>query len=254
MNQDLFHLLKEKYNFDQSSPSYLTDLKKLKKGYPLAYLIGNTPFLNCKIDLSLKPLIPRPETEYLIDKLIKNPGSLLGWWPKRSGGLLRGGIRLHILDLCCGSGCIGIALLKNLPNISVDFADISPKALKQTQINLKLNKIPKNRYKLIKSNLFDKINSKYDLIIANPPYIDKNSQYGASLKYEPSTALFASQKGLFYIKKILKDFYKYLKPTGQLYLEFAQGQDKQLKQLLVKKHHYIKDQFGINRFLHLTQS
>jgi release factor glutamine methyltransferase len=243
IQQDIYFLLKEKYNFNDSDPNFLKDKNKLKEGFPLAYLIGHIPFLNCHIDLSQKPLIPRPETEFLINNLIKIT-------PR--GCDFKG----KILDLCCGSGCIGIALLKNLPNISVDFADISPKAINQTRINLKLNKISKSRYKLIESDLFNKIKLKYDLIITNPPYVNPQGKFDNSLKYEPKKALFAGEDGLFYIKKIISNFDKYLKLKGHLYLEFGDKQKPAIRKLVsngkIWKPSFLKDQFEKYRFLHLT--
>ncbi|MFH2109465.1 MAG: methyltransferase, partial [Patescibacteria group bacterium] len=142
MQKEIRWLLKEKYHWTEveillnkrlMSPKEIRDLKRLEQGEPVAYVIGKTEFLGCTIDLSLKPLIPRPETEYWVNQVMKGKNRVL----PESGSTRM----VKALDLCCGSGCIGIALLKHLSNISVDFVDIDDNALKQTEINLKLNLI-----------------------------------------------------------------------------------------------------------------
>src|SRR3990167_4673718 len=114
------------------------DVIRFPKDYPRDYKIGWVDFINVKIDLSLKPLIPRTETEYWVWKEIKNlkPES-------------------KILDIFCGSGCIGIAILKNVPGSTCTFADLNDNTLKQTQLNLNLNKVDQKRYKIVKSDIFE---------------------------------------------------------------------------------------------------
>lgn len=237
-------LLKDKYhivdiqNFT-STPKIAKDLDLLKSGYPVDYLIGWTTFLDCHIDLSHKPLIPRPETEFWVGKVI-------GKYVKSK--------RLSVLDLCCGSGCIGLAVLKNIPSATVDFADIGRNALTQTGLNLKLNQIPQTRYRLFRSDLFTSLPpKKYDLILSNPPYVDPCGEYQSSLKYEPATALFAPDHGLFFIKSILDTATQYLTADGSLYLEFAFGQKKFISQHHLRKNiHFHLDQYAKFRFLDLT--
>ena len=108
-------LLQEKYN-GQKCEAFLADLVKLKNGYPLAYLIGNQPFLNCIIDLEFKPLIPRPETEFWVNDFIEE---------QKKRYLTKPDTTVQILDIFSGSGCIGIGILKNLQNTTVDFAELN---------------------------------------------------------------------------------------------------------------------------------
>ncbi len=237
-------LLKDKYhildiqNFT-SSPEISEDIRLLKLGYPVDYLIGWTTFLGCHIDLSLKPLIPRPETEFWTNKVIQK-------YNKNSP--------LRVLDLCCGSGCIGLAVLKKIPSATVDFADISQEALTQTGLNLKLNQIHQIRYRLFRSDLFTSLPSKkYDLILSNPPYVDPEGEYEPSIKFEPAEALFAPDHGLFFIKTILDSAPQHLTAHGSLYLEFAFGQKKLISQHYPKKNiHFHLDQYALFRFLDLT--
>jgi len=200
-------------------------------------------FLNCKIDLSKKVFQPRLETEYWVKKSLKEL--------KTENGKLK----VKILDIFAGSGCIGIAILKNIQNSFVDFVDISPKAIEQIKINLKLNKIAKNRYKVIKSNLFERVKGKYDFIFANPPYVALkriNQVQKEVLKNEPKEALFAGSDGMFWIEKFLKESKKYLKPKGIIYMEFDPQQKEKIKEILEKKgfqFSFHKDQFKKYRWL-----
>ena len=132
-----------------------------------------------------------------------------------------------------------------------DFADKDVGAIKQVKINLKINNISSARYKIIKSDVFDGVKSKYDYIFANPPYIStvkKNKIQKSVLKYEPKSALFGGKDGLFYIRKFLKDARNYLNPGGQIFMEFDFIQKRGIE-LLLKKYSYKiwefhKDQFS----------
>ena len=251
----------------------LEDIARIINGEPVDYVIGFKEFLNCKIDLSIKPLIPRPETEFwvkwvldrhLLPVIYLNPSQVL-----------------NILDLCCGSGCIGVSLLKNIPNCNVTFVDISENALAQTRINLyspqhfeinlgsreqkkgkiyMLKKI-QHRSNIVQSNLFSKLKGRtFDYIFCNPPYV-KNIYIKGSLNYEPKIALDGKKDGLEIIYKILSQFQKYLNPGGKLFLEFGYGQKAKInkflrlkmknKDLQIKEYKFEKDQFGKYRVLKL---
>ena len=243
-------LLDEKYN-GQKCEAFLTDLKKLKKGYPLAYLIGNQPFLNCVIDLAYKPLIPRPETEFWANDFIEK---------QKKRHLVSPNASIQILDIFSGSGCIGLGVLKNLQNSKVDFAELDENYIKQIQKNLILNKISKDRYNIFQSDVFNNIPlKKYNAILANPPYIPKSkiSQVQNSvLEYENHNTLFADSDGLFFIKKLIFESPKYLKKDGQLWIEFDASQKEEIEQILktkkIKKYKFWKDQFKKYRVLIMT--
>ncbi len=203
----------------------LKDLKRLKKGEPIDYIIGFYKFLGCKIDLSYKPLIPRSETEYWVEKELVN-------------------IKGDVLDIFAGSGCIGIALLKNT-DCKVDFAD--KYFLEQIKLNLKINKL---KAKVIQSDIFSCINKKYDFILANPPYIPLNRKLDKSLFFEPKKALYGGKDGLFYIKKFLKQAKNYLKEYGVIYMEFDSCQKKEIEKLLKDyNYEFYKDQYKKWRYL-----
>jgi len=197
-------------------------------------------FLNCKIDLSRKVFRPRIETEYLTGKAIKELKNK----------------EINVLDVFSGTGCIGIALLKNIEKAKVDFADISKEALKEIRINLKLNKIKKERTKVIKSDLFKGLGrKKYDIVFANPPYValERISEVDEEvLKNDPKIALFAGRTGMVYIKSFLNQIKSHLKNKGIFYLEFDPFQKKEIKEILRKKDFKIsfkKDQFEKIRWL-----
>lgn len=217
---------------------------------PFEYKKGFTKFLNCKIDLSKRPLIPRPETEFWVKKAIKD--------------LKVKGRDLKILDMFSGSGCVGIAVSKNIKNSQIYFLDIDEKAIEQIKINLKLNKISLKRCAIIKSNLFEKLALKrvegYDFIFANPPYVAKERIKEVEptvLKYEPKKALLAGKEGLFYIRKFLKEAGEFLKPEGLIYLEIDPQQKDKITQIL-KKYNYsgfnfYKDQFNKYRWVKIKK-
>ena len=202
-------------------------------------------FLNCKIDVSKKVFQPRIETEFWVKKAIEDIKNL-----KLKIKNLR------ILDIFAGSGCIGIAALKNIKNCWVDFVDIDDKAISQIKINLKLNRISKNKYKIYKSNLFEKLkNKKYDIIFANPPYValERISEVDKEvLEKEPKIALFAGRDGMVLIEKFFKKVKSHLKASGTLYLEFDPLQKEKIKEIFEKggfKFSFQKDQFGKYRWL-----
>ncbi len=240
-------LLEEKYNGIKNL-AFLKDLKKLKSGTPLAYLIGNVEFLNCTIDLFYKPLIPRSETEFWVDEFIKK------YKKARSC--------LDVLDIFSGSGCIGIAVLKNLQNTKVDFAEKNPQYIKQIQKNLKINSATSpGCCRVYESDVFENIpEKKYDTILANPPYIAKKEKKNVQktvLENEDHKALFTKDNGLYFIKKIITEGQKYLKPNGEIWIEFDPWQIPLIKNFLKEKgiqnYKFWIDQYGRKRTLIITK-
>ncbi len=199
-------------------------------------------FINCKIDYKDQVFQPRIETEFWVGKEIKN--------------LENRKKKIEILDIFAGTGCIGIAILKNIKNANVNFVDISDVAIKQIKINLKLNNISKERYKIYKSNLFEKLKGeRYDFIFANPPYValDRISEVQKEvLEKDPHISLFAGKDGMDYIRKFFIQIKEYLKSNGKIFLEFDPFQKKKIKEILEKekfKFIFKKDQFGKFRWL-----
>ncbi len=215
------------------------DIKRLEAGEPLAYVIGWVDFLGARIDLSYKPLIPRVETEFWVGEALRLiPNSKFS---------------IHCLDLCAGSGCIGLAILKRLPNSKVVFADNSPKAIGQINKNLTINKIKKSRTRVVESSLFKNVKGKFDYIFTNPPYIPAGRKLPVSVKkYEPNSALFAGQDGLNLLKRILREAPGHLSANGLILFEFDSAQknklEKFMEQLPYRNVEFYKDQYGKWRY------
>jgi release factor glutamine methyltransferase len=233
IEKEIGWLLKEKYD-NKPTKSFNKDVKRLEAGEPVDYVIGFTEFLGCKIDLSKKTLIPRPDTEFWVEKVIEEIKKL----EKKN---------IKCLDIFSGSGCIGTAILKNTKSLLCDFSDKDKKAIAQIKINCKLNKINPKRYQIIQSDIFNNISAKnkYDYIFANPPYVAvkrKSKVQKSVLKYEPKVALFSGSDGLNVIRKFLKLAKEYLNKDGKIFMEFGSEQKKEIEKL-IKKYKYSKCKF-----------
>ena len=253
-------LLEEKYGGKRTAEAE-KDIVRLGKGEHVDYVIGWVEFLGCKIELSQKPLIPRPETEYWTEKFLQDvraatfPGAL----PLLRSGPSRlrksRGTHMRCLDLFAGSDCIGVAILKHIPWATVDFAEKEKKFLKQIKINAKLNEISRQRYRIIQSDIFSNIKGKYDYILANPPYVAearKSRVQKSVLEQEPLGAVFGGKDGLKYIRPFLRHAREYLAEDGELWMEFDSPQkvaiEKLLKQYGYKKWRFEKDQYAKWRY------
>lgn len=194
-------------------------LKKLSKNYPVQYLIGNVNFYGYIIKVNKYVLIPRFETETLVEKTIDYIKKL-----KLTNKSL--------IDLGTGSGCISIALKKELEELSVSSMDISKKALKVAKKNAKNNKADIN---FIQNDIFKfKPVNKYDILISNPPYITETDEVDESIKYEPKNAIYASDLGLKYYKHIISTCKSYLNKKNLIAFEIGDKQGKELKALAKK--------------------
>lgn len=231
-------LLKEKYN-SVITPEYESDLLRLKNGEPLAYLIGSIPFLGTTIYLYSKPLIPRTETEFWVEKLIEKL--------KEKEGALR------ILDLCAGSGCIGVALQKAFPHAHVDFAELDASHHETIKKNLRENGLDTEASHIYGGDLFENVTETYDCIVSNPPYIDKgaNTTDESVKDHEPHLALYGGEKGLEYLARIIEDTPRFLAPEGLLALEHEPVQAKEIQALASRFGFHgasYEDQFGNIRY------
>ena len=241
MDKEIAWLLRDKYNSIES-PEFHRDIERLKKDEPLAYVIGWMPFLNTKIWLDSRPLIPRPETEFWVEKAIQ----------EMKGGEVRP--RLKVLDLCAGSGCIGVAVLKHIPDAEVHFAEIVDDHHQTIRKNIRENNIDVGRTKQIGGNLFEHVTEKHDFILSNPPYVDpvlaNRIQPSVSL-HEPEQALFGGLSGMELIEKIIIEAPKYLNPGGVVYIEHEPEQEEAIKALAPNAESF-QDQFGVIRFSRIS--
>ena len=215
-------------------------LKRLLKHEPIQYIVGEARFYG--MDLKIKPgvLIPRQETEELVDIIVDEN---------------KDRDDLKVLDLCTGSGCIAIALARNLPFSEVTAVDFSQTAIEVAKENITLLKA---KVKLIKADIFDWAPAdKFDIIVSNPPYVmDKEALTMDSnvLDYEPHDALFVRDDNpLEFYLRIADIALKYLKDNGRLYLEINPMTSEELKESLYKKGfkdiNIIRDTSGKKRFI-----
>ena len=190
-------------------------LEKLKGGKPVQYIVGNVNFYGITLKVNENVLIPRFETETLVEKTINYVKKYL----KQP---------LRILDLGTGSGAIAITLKKKL-NSFVDAVDISKEALSVAKENAKENNVEIN---FIHSNMLEKVDKKYDLIISNPPYISYDEEVEEIVKNnEPHIALYAENDGLEYYEKILKNAENYINKPGIIAFEIGMNQGKKIKKI-----------------------
>lgn len=219
-----------------------------KTAKPTEYRQGFVEFLGCRIDLSKRPFIPRPETEYWVGKAIKAIKQKAK--SKKS--------KIECLDIFAGSGCIGLALLKAGPDLveRVDFAEKEKKFLEQIKINVKINNIDPKRYRLVQSDISPKVHRKYDYILANPPYVAESRMKEVDpdvLLWEPKGALFAGKDGLDVIRQFLPAAIFHLKKGGEVWMEFDPFQKSEIDKIVraaeYRHHNFFRDQYGQWRFL-----
>ena len=212
--------------------------KKLAAHIPAQYIIGHAEFFGIQLKVDERVLIPRPETEEIVDLILtENPEK-----------------NLKVLDIGTGSGAIALALAKNRPDWSVTAADISEDALELATENAKRQDLDLT---FIRTDCFSEISSKYDIIVSNPPYISRADEVEVGLNVlhsEPHLALFADEDGLAIYRRIAEDSKDYLNDGGKIYLEigYKQGQsvpDLFRKNFPEKRVRTLKDQFGQDRMV-----
>jgi release factor glutamine methyltransferase len=258
--QSFFHLLMEGYlNMkrvdlalepnkkisSETEQKFNSALLKLKKEYPIQYIIGATEFYGLTFKVNEDVLIPRPETEELVDWIIKETKE-----EKKKNK------DLNILDVGTGSGCIAISLAKNLTDAEVWAVDISQKALLLAKENAKKNDVKIN-FKVRDILKTTDLESKFDIIVSNPPYIrelEKKHMQNNVLKYEPGIALFVKDKNpLLFYDKISDLAIKSLNPNGKLFFEINQALGIEVYTLLIekgfKKIELKNDIYGENRMV-----
>lgn len=201
--------------------NYLSLIKKYADGFPLGYILGYVFFNNHKILVDQNVLIPRNETEILVNQTLFYVNSLFSFKS------------LDVLDLCTGSGCIAVSLALQKPNWNFIASDLSVSALRIAHLNQKLYDL--DNITLVESDLFDNLNNKkFDIIISNPPYIDKNSNtYNSNnLIHEPELALFADNFGLKNYQKIFLEILNFTKKDFFIALEIGFDQKEAIEKLL----------------------
>ena len=184
---------------------------------PISQIIGLRKFWNSNFYIDETVLDPRPESELIVEKVLELSDT-----------------NLSLIDLGTGSGCLAISIALERPNFKIFASDISSDALKIAEINSRYHKTP---ITFIKSDWFSEINNTFDIIIANPPYISENEYKSLPIsirRFEPKIALTAGINGLDCFKKIIMEFYKYLKPNGIIFMEIGYNQKRIIEELFIK--------------------
>lgn len=211
---------------------------KLANHIPAQYIIGHAEFFGMQLEVDERVLIPRPETEELVELILaENPKD-----------------NLKVLDIGTGSGAIALALAKNRPDWTITAADISQDALDLAMENANNQDLTLS---FIKSNCFSEISSKYDIIVSNPPYISRvdEAEVGLNVLHsEPHLALFADEDGLAIYRRIAEESKDYLNDGGKIYLEIGYKQGQSVPALFKenfpeKRVRTLKDQFGQDRMV-----
>ena len=208
----------------------------LEDGEPLQYAIGEWEFYGLNLIVDQRALIPRFETEIIVDYIIKSEYN-----------------KDKILDIGAGSGAISLSLAYNLPKSTVIGVDIEDNALMIANENK--NRLGLSNVNFIKSDLFTNVDDKFDLIVSNPPYIslkDYNS-LDKVLYHEPKSALLGGDDGLYFYRKIIKDASAYLNDEGHLIFEIGYDQKGKISDLLTKSDfknlEFMEDFNGFDRFI-----
>ena len=239
-------------------------VKELLKNKPVQYILGETEFCGMRFFVDKNVLIPRPETEELVNQLIScSVNHHPSFRPKRSG-VEKSPANITILDIGTGSGCIAISLAKLLKNSVVTAVDVSENALDVAKKNAEANGVDVN---FIKDDILNPqdpelIENQYDIIVSNPPYVcesEKSEMRANVWDYEPSSALFVSDNDpLIFYRKILEFAQKTLKPNGEVWFEINEKFGPEMKNLCIEmgfeKVEIIKDFRERDRIVYSTTS
>lgn len=206
---DIAHLIRDKYDGDKTA-DLAEDLARLASGEPLAYVIGWIPFLGLRVRLDSFPLIPRPETEWWTEELCTHIKSTTIYDSACS-----------VLDLCAGSGVIGLSVLSKIPVAQVSFGELSPLHSALISVNIDENNLGTTRATVRSGDLFAPYaNETFDIIATNPPYIPTTRTLEECVtSFEPSEALFSGPKGLDIIERIINEAPEHLNKGGELWME-----------------------------------
>lgn len=223
--------------------SFKKDIQERSKLVPIAYITGHKEFYGMDFLVTPDTLIPRPDTETLVETVIT---SLKNKWKKY----------IHILEIGTGSGCIGIALAQHMPDITLTVSDVSKKALHVARMNAKKHNV---NISFVQSDLFEGLKNKtFDVIVSNPPYLTKIQSHKQSLQYEPQVALTPvdmTPKQFFHV--FLKQAVHHLNPGGRIYMEMGHNHARVIKPI-VRKHFpqstikFYKDLGGYERVMEIV--
>lgn len=228
IDRSFYYLHMEEDLLEEQVSEYEIALKKRAEHVPLQYIVGETEFMGLKFKVNSSVLIPRQDTETLVEEVLKEvkPG-------------------MQVLDLCTGSGCIIISILHNAPGVTGQAIDISKQALNVAKENARLNGVSVD---FEQSDLFHNVVGTFDVIVSNPPYIPSAEVVKLMPEvgeFEPLEALDGKEDGLYFYREIISSCKDYLKPEGRIFFEigFDQGEavSKMLRENGFKEVRVIKD-------------
>ncbi len=224
---------------------YMGYIKEVVAGKPVQYITNKQEFMGLSFFVDENVLIPQPDTEILVEEAIKYANQIKE--------------NVEILDMCTGSGCIGVALAKHVKNAKVTLVDISTKALEVAKKNAKENEV-KEKVNFIQSDMFENIKSKFDVIVSNPPYIKTKviNELDLQVQNEPHLALDGGENGLKFYEILINEAPKYLKENGKIFLEIGYDQKKEVEELarnskLYKEIETVKDLANNDRVIELKR-
>lgn len=215
--------------------SLLSQAEMLKNGYPLQYLTGSTQFMGLEFFVRENVLIPRNDTEPVTELAIQHIA----------------GKQMRVLDLCCGSGCIGLSIKYYCPNAHVVLGDISDDALELTKLNADALGVKAD---IIKTDMFASLTGTFDVIVSNPPYIPRDviPTLSRQVRHEPVLALDGSEDGLRFYRIIKDDYRRFLKCPGLMLLEIGHDQGSRVLEIF-EAGQIVKDLQGNDRILRLEK-
>lgn len=214
-------------------------LSRRAKGEPLAYIHGEVEFYHCKLKITPEVLIPRQETEILVDKIVQ--------------ALSHEDLKnKRLWDICCGSGCIGIALKKRFPELQITLSDISPEALKVARENAEKNGV---EVRFLQGDLLTPFkNEKADFIVCNPPYVSAKEYPNLDkevLDFEPRLALVGGEQGTEFYERLAKELPAHLNPHAKVWFEIGYQQGDEILRLFGHQGKLEKDWSNQDRFFFL---
>ncbi|MGZ3648270.1 MAG: peptide chain release factor N(5)-glutamine methyltransferase [Syntrophales bacterium] len=221
MDRTRFHIDRGQLLTEDEFQEFWRCIERRKRGEPVAYIVGKKEFWSLPFEVNKHVLIPRPETEILVEEVLRICSS-----PKTR--------ELRILEIGTGSGAISVTLAHELKNVQITATDISQDAINIASRNAQLNNVA-NQISFLLGNLFETVSGKFDIIVSNPPYISKEEydRLPSGVRdFEPETALLAGADGAFFHIEIIKTGAIYLKPGGWTFMEIGAGQKEMVENML----------------------
>lgn len=217
IDRSFYYLHMEEELPEEQLSEYQIALRKRAEHVPLQYIVGETEFMGLKFKVNSSVLIPRQDTETLVEEALK---------------VIKPGMR--VLDLCTGSGCVIVSILHNVTDVEGYAVDISKQALNVAKENARLNDVS---VMFEPSDLFDHVTGTFDVIVSNPPYI-RSSEIVKLMpevqSFEPMEALDGKEDGLHFYRRIVAECREYLNPGGRIFFEIGYDQSGEVSELLLK--------------------